>query len=89
MGMQDSADKMSDSKYKYKYRGRSFRIEERPRVTIKIGDTPCDRGTLFVTGYTLCDKRNVPKVRAQSARWGNFRTWLMIIWAQKQGNEIS
>ncbi|MFQ9048920.1 MAG: hypothetical protein ACLR62_00030 [Coprococcus sp.] len=28
------------------------------------------------------------KERPQSARWENFRTWLMIIWAQKQGNEI-
>lgn len=29
------------------------------------------------------------KERPKSARWENFRTWLMIICVQKQGNEIS
>lgn len=31
------------------HRGRSFCHEECPRVTIKTGDAPCDRGTLFKT----------------------------------------
>ena len=35
-----------------KHRGRSFCNEECPCVTIKTGDTPCDRGTLFKTEET-------------------------------------
>lgn len=34
------------------HRGRSFCHEECPRVTIKTGDAPCDRGTLFKTEGT-------------------------------------
>lgn len=60
-------------------------IGDVPFVTRSVPVSRLRQVTLLVTDGHSSRQKERPK----SARWENFRTWLMIICVQKQGNEIS